>query len=420
MQPLKITIPGQYWDSQIYRGRLYLFERDGGLVTLDWDGLIDDIDVAPSEALALRCAFANSDFLYDPRIEQILSDIELRPIMRSKFERIAQRAIEIGRAQFEKRILKRQTNPFPFPHADCMIYWHRMYIAGPSGIWSATCTKKTVNPVSSRPKRSWDASVVALAALYGTLACAAGDDGLYEFGIRESRDPERVSQRNCIDCQWTYQSIYGSSHIAHGFLAEYARIKVDEFTFTRSFERLIDDAEIFQDVGYSWGTQDKLCQAVQGRVHIVKYKPSSAEPEERLLRLQTIMLDTWKGEVVSGKLAVFGAIIECEAAIVVALSDETTVTLHGEPINWRVFPKSHQYANHLHAIYDDHLLIASFNQDYFTDQESKRFGITHYRPTAGWSGQYRQPEPQASTPDRNLGSASPPTEPTDITDLDLF
>jgi len=29
MQPVKIAIPGQFWDSQIYRGKLYLFERTG-------------------------------------------------------------------------------------------------------------------------------------------------------------------------------------------------------------------------------------------------------------------------------------------------------------------------------------------------------------------------------------------------------
>jgi hypothetical protein len=390
MQPLKITIPGQYWDSQIYRGKLYLFEREGDIVTINWDALIHDLDVDAASKLALTCAFTKSDLLYDPGVEEILGDIELRPIMYSKFDRLALQPIEIGRDRFEKRIVKRQRNPFPFPHADCAIYWNRMYVGGSSGVWSATCAKQTGNPVSSRPHRSWDASVFALAALYGALACAAGDEGLFELPLRESGDPKAVSKRNCVDCQWAYQSIYGSSHVAHGFLAEYAKVKVDEHSYTRTFERIIDDAEIFHDSGYSWGTQDKICQAFNGRVHIVNYVPSSGNASQRLHRLQTITLGAWKGDVVSGKLAVFGAVIECEAAIVVALSDDTIVTLRGEPTNWRVFPKSIRYENHLHIVYDDHLLVASFNQDYFVDQNQKRIGIKYYPADLGWPGGYRR------------------------------
>lgn len=29
MSPLKLIIPGRYWDSQVYRGRIYPFGRDG-------------------------------------------------------------------------------------------------------------------------------------------------------------------------------------------------------------------------------------------------------------------------------------------------------------------------------------------------------------------------------------------------------
>lgn len=385
MQPLKIVLPGHFWDSQIYRGKLYLFDQEGDLTVVNWDALLADVGVTPEDALALRCAFTTSDLLYSPRVGDILRDPELLPVMRNKFERLSQTPFEIGRQEFQRHVFKRQKNPFPFPHADCTIYFNRMYVGGPSGVWSSTCAKTNGNPVSSRPEKSWDAPVFAIAALYRALACAAGDDGLFELDLRElNSEPEPVIKRNCVDCHWAYESIYGSSHIAPGFLAEYAKTPEDKYTFDRKFERIVDESDIFHDTGYSWGTQDKLCQAANGTVRVVRYGPSSTRNLERLETSQTIRLDAWKGEVVSGKLAVFGAIIECDAAIVVVLSDETVVTLKGEPVNWRVFPKSIRYENHLHIVYDDYLLIASFNQDYFVDQGYKRFGIKYYTDFGGW------------------------------------
>jgi hypothetical protein len=52
------------------------------------------------------------------------------------------------------------------------------------------------------------------------------------------------------------------------------------------------------------------------------------------------------------------------------------MVIPGEPVNWRVFPRSKHYANHLHVVYDDRLEVWSFNHDYFLDQKKKRLGIT--------------------------------------------
>jgi len=41
MQPLMIKIPGNFWDVQIYSGKLYLWEMNGDLVVYNWEGIID-------------------------------------------------------------------------------------------------------------------------------------------------------------------------------------------------------------------------------------------------------------------------------------------------------------------------------------------------------------------------------------------
>ena len=56
MSLVRVTIQGDFWDSQIYRGALYLFERAGSILTLDWDRLVDDIAGDPALRLAATCA----------------------------------------------------------------------------------------------------------------------------------------------------------------------------------------------------------------------------------------------------------------------------------------------------------------------------------------------------------------------------
>jgi hypothetical protein len=48
MQPLKLTISGSFWDSQIYAGRLYLFTDTGAIRTLDWDLVVSEWQIDPA------------------------------------------------------------------------------------------------------------------------------------------------------------------------------------------------------------------------------------------------------------------------------------------------------------------------------------------------------------------------------------
>jgi hypothetical protein len=90
-----------------------------------------------------------------------------------------------------------------------------------------------------------------------------------------------------------------------------------------------------------------------------------------------LQLPPWKGEVISGRVAHFGVIIEFEDKIVVLPSKGDPITFEGEPVNWRVFPTSKHYGNQLHIVYEDRIEIISFNHDYFVDQRSKLAGLEY-------------------------------------------
>ena len=52
MQALSVIIPGDYWDVQIYRGRLHLWTMSGELTTVQWDDLINRLALSAESTFA--------------------------------------------------------------------------------------------------------------------------------------------------------------------------------------------------------------------------------------------------------------------------------------------------------------------------------------------------------------------------------
>lgn len=66
MQALKLIVPGTYWDSQIYQGRLYLFNMDGSLFALDWDATIEEHGSRTGESFAISCTSSEATIFTGP------------------------------------------------------------------------------------------------------------------------------------------------------------------------------------------------------------------------------------------------------------------------------------------------------------------------------------------------------------------
>ena len=402
MSPLKLTIPGHYWDTQIYRGRLYLFDIEGRILTLDWDRLIEALPVDNTLKLALVCAYKRSDYLYRVAATGIFHDEGFKTIMNSRFATLAETPLVLEKEQLREVSLGQQENLFPFPHADSTVYYQRLYISSQSGVFSANCNGQTKYPVSTRVEKLWDGPVLALGASYRSLALAAGEEGLWEYnlGSHFTELSEFASERNlrslagqhCSECQWAFHSVYGSSSTGPGVLAAYHRTRreSDEEYYTprrksyrREFDRLIPEKEIFSDfeepVGvYSWAAQDKICQAANGSIRVAKYQPW--DQEAPIKRLGSLSLERHGEAIVSAKVALFGTVVELDSSLIVISSNGEILSIVGEPVSWRVFPRSRHYENHLHIIYDDRLEVLSFNHDYLLDQRQKISGIS------GWVG----------------------------------
>ena len=230
-----------------------------------------------------------------------------------------------------------------------------------------------------KPHKVWDNDTVfGLSASYGNLAMACGSEGLYERSVDSysfrDRDFFKLSSKHSSSVRWVYYDVYASSHNEQGYLADFGLEKNAIGKDERKFRGVVGSEEIFENTGYSWGLKDKLCQLYDRTISIVSFNPWDKDGV-KFRPIGQIELMPFKGDVVFCDAASFGYLIECDNGLVVINSQLENIWLPGEPVNWRVFPRSRFYENQLHIVYPEALHVLSFNDDYFVNQNTKLAGI---------------------------------------------
>ncbi len=395
MQPVKITIVGRFWDSQIYKGRLYLFDLDGSLRQVNWNSLVDSLRVPDRCRLALECAFQRSDYLYGNKWDKFYHDLEVSSLLENKFSSLIRENLLVDTQQLSDLTEEQGDSPFPFAHNDSLCYRDHLYATSQSGVYSKAIHEET--PANSPRIKLWDAPVGSLDVSLDILALAAGDAGLFRSPtvdyfdalVGATRSPEQVWPHLCNDCNYISSSILAFGHDYGTSLVEFRTPKRDsqktdamlaeEFWKARPIGH-VEGEQIFREStagGVVWGSKLRMCMAKDGELHVTEYMTTNPRRRNVAKEVRRIRLSEWKGSPVAGDNAVFGAILELDNALVVVRSDDKVDTLQGEPTNWRVFPRSKYYVNQLHVIYDDRIEILSYNHDYFVNQRQKSFGEPH-------------------------------------------
>ena len=137
----------------------------------------------------------------------------------------------------------------------------------------------------------------------------------------------------------------------------------------------------------SWASAEKIHTAKTQRLSSSSYAPPRNVPygiREASTKLGEIVLNGVTGRPIGGGSATFGAVVEFDDELIVVSSEEEQARIEGPVTRWRLYPRSMNYENHLHVIFDDRIEILAFYRDYFVDQDKKRFG-TKYR-TGRWRG----------------------------------
>ncbi len=427
MQPIKITIKGNFFDCQIYRGRLYLWTFEGALKIYDWEQIVYSLIENENDKLAMVSAFLEGRYLYDSNLKRIFDDADFKELLYEKFLSINKREIQLTEKQILKYLLGEQDTPTNIIPTDTEIYSSRLYFINENGLFASTAHRKLSDKylVSSKPTKLWDCNILSIKAnKYPQIALSAGNEGLFELNMSElTYQSERlnkidesrklrnhkiyqISKKHSSFSNYSFLSIYSTSLFEDSFLALFnwekkEKKSVDEelasfhlfakqSNVKREFCKDILDKNIFEDnkpnkVNVSWGVDDKIYKITKRGFEIVKFnnfvKEDEYDQREIFTKLNFYELeDGMKGRVLNSGTAYFGNIIEYENGLIVVQSDGDKFLI-SEPITrWRIYSRSRNYENHLHVILDDRIEIYSFNHDYFLNQKEKQIGITYTFP----------------------------------------
>lgn len=388
MQPAKISIIGDFIDSQIYRGRLYLWTLDGMLCTYNWNDIVDSLYEDDKEKLAYTFTFKDGHYLYKHSLTEIFQDEDFRELLMRKMNVVSSKTHIITLSQLRKFLIQEQDVPGGEIPTDTEIYNSMLYFINDNGLYQSTAHRKSGNPVSSKPFKLWDCKLLSIKAnKFPQIALSGGDDGLYEFDASDSGSTRfkhqvenrigQISKKHSSFANYNYLSIYSSSLVDSSYMAYYGW-KTEGSKYQRE-----QQGEYFQDAifehkqGLSWGAGDKIYLANESGIDIVKF---SNDKRSRAENKTFSPLDHYKKQIkkqiIGGSTAYFGNIIEFIDGLWVVRSDDQITRINKPVTRWRIYPRSINYENQLHVILDDRLDIYSFNHDYFISQVKKTMGLS--------------------------------------------
>jgi hypothetical protein len=393
MNPAKIVIQGDFWDCQIYRGRLYLWSTDGSLRVIDWYRLVESFIDSQEQELALTAAFLEGRLLYAPETRSLFKDPELRAILTKKFADLANRTLVVEARDIDTFTIDHNVNPFKELQTDSEILNNKIFALTYDGFTHVKTHLNGKRKVGTKTHKINDYVGFSLrAGKYARLALSCGEEGLFEYNAAEKylmdfshKDSCRqISFRHSSFADFNFLSLYNSSLLGHSFLSLFKMpdgVSYEETFHAKYLEKEISEEQIFgvkEQNALSWGTNEKIYYASGGTLRVTRFNNYDQDGQyfyhQKLYEFQQ-----WKGKILRGGGAYFGTIIECENALVVLIGEDKFHNIPGAATRWRVYPRSFKYENHLHVIQDDRLEIYSFNHDYFQDQTSEKVGII-FRP----------------------------------------
>lgn len=389
-QPIKVSLIGEFWDSQVYSGFLHLFGIHGTLEKVSWNAIVNELNIPEDLRPIARAGLLGNHLLYETGSRNLLQDHRIKQLVMHQFERLA-KSMQGCELDISSKSSIRQ-NPFPFPHHDIEMYNKKLYVGTEDGLY-VDCAQDGGRVA----QRLSDIPGYDIAASVDTIAQACGDDGLIEINIPSKmgdhapREIKKLSELPCSSCEWAFSNVMATGAGCDPYIALFQKTlpsgtrSVETKKSKRSFERIALSHEFFprshHESVLSWGAHDKLFRYTNKCIEVVRYEPEGRRRlgnGDRFTGSRVIMLPS-KDSInspLSARVAPFGSVLELDNGLIVLPTVGKNRFIPGEPVNWRVFPRAIDYSNHLHIIYEDRLDIWIFTHDYFANQDQKIQGIS--------------------------------------------
>jgi|GEM_PF-2340200 len=375
---ISIDIEGDFIDSYIYSGTLFLVHSDSKITTHSWEQLI-------STGLRRHATFTEQiyEFLKDCRRNSHLAQQESI-------------ALTLDKGALEDTI--QSTLPLDGWPTDLTILSNRFYIASERGVkeYSFDFHAKSIDPNGSF--FIWHEYAYKVSANdWHRLAIAAGRNGVVTASprggsINSKEDIQTIIEANSNDCEWVGSRLIANS-ISGPVLATFQKLpkrpenrqfSPEEWSLLNKIKklppqlRLVSSGKVNASVLYAWVAGMKLFSLLSNGEITIDSIDDNDETRGETPDLkstkpfgQPIMSSQ---RIHAARSGYFGAVVERGDDLSV-ITEDGTETVSFRPVSWRVFPRSKNYLNHLHVVDADRLSIRA----YFTSlklDESDRYGIS--------------------------------------------
>jgi hypothetical protein len=377
-QCISINVEGDFIDSYIYSGTLFLVHADSKITTHNWEALLAS---ALHNNNHIHGAALTFDFLKDCRKSAQLTDRDSKTIYIDKDE------LE------EERISTLPLDGWP---TDINIYGNRFYIASENGVEELPFNWEKRKIESTGRFHVWRKYAYKVSANDAhRLAIAAGPNGVITVSprggyINEREDIATLLEIDSHDCEWVGRSLIANS-LDGAFLSTFPDLpKRPEGPvppgYWKQFNEIKKQPPTSQRVAhngpnavvYAWMAGSKLFSllsngklSVEGTNEAAGSKQTGNRANEAEIGMGNRFSNM--GNFLAARSGLFGTVIEigdelCE------VTEHGTETVSIRPVSWRVFPRAKSYLNHLHIIEKDQLSIRAYFPSVIQDQ-TDRFGI---------------------------------------------
>lgn len=391
----KVTIYGAFFDSYIYKDKLLLIHLNKDVDSLFWDKLIGSHTENSNDKLAYECAFRNSKFFYNPYYSSFYNDAEFYNLIIDKIQRIKNIEIKQDSLIYKNCLVNSKNKPIEYLPNDIIVYKNMIYFSNSDGIYykkiSSLGGYRSKYSISPTSYYLTDKQAVSLGILNGGyLYLATLDDGLWVYNLRANeflgfdddlnlkyREPKKLLPEHASFIKNNYSSIMVGSYLSDSYFIE--NYYVQKKRKTKKPMKL-NDIFCSDDEAFYTSGQDKIYRITKTGIYLITFTQSRVEKDKEFSDVELILeKDFGLNEIVSASVELFGIVIEYKTKLEIILSDNSFIsfdTNHGL-VNWRTFPRSQNYTNQIHLIYEDRIEIISINHDFLINQQEKKFGVRY-------------------------------------------
>lgn len=327
----RLSILGDFFDCQLYGGRLYLWTFNGSLKVYNYPAIIREW-VRRHDGNDFRCQhYENGETQF------CITFDNLRHFL-----------------LYERDYL---TNEFP---TGTEVLAGRLFESNAKGLFTYKIPmyirlqdRMPVEKISDIPL------VYISGAQHRGMVCAGGSDGMFWMPrVNDQRELLRVSNQQTIRASFCEPGIYAHSAMDGAYLLFKEGDRYESMVRAQNLFPEAERVAYGQKMTWSWGRYFYMAENQRLLVYefISKDKPMVLKEKVRFWG--------WKGDFVSAGTSRCGTVVELDNAICLFedwRQEEGGCTIMGSVTRWRMYPRSREFSSHIHIIFDDRMDIVVMN-----------------------------------------------------------